>query len=906
VAKNFSNGFLRGARTGDRSQTAQELEDVAQHLRAVKKLAGDARLSGLCGSRFAGVKTDFALLIGTCTFVETVRTRFAGLAPALQALRAALIEGDMVTLDGIRAVAAKPSFQSLRETIQEEAANATRPLRQAVEALDARIAALAALDRQIEAAGLKGKAVRLQQLPSIAAEIVELGCLTNAVNENEAVRRLLGASFAGDRTEVSGLVESMTYVERLLAGSVPAELRAILLTEDLGHKAALLRQHAAAVRQAAAAAEQARMAFGAVADIDWHRFLGGLDPAKALLPDLLDRIASCDADRQGLLDWSALQDLMQTGRRHGLGMLLDGLIDGRRPLINLFAAYEYLVYRSMARDAYKLEGGLLARHSGLHHETLRQRFRDLDREILRLNRRKLSADLMRRPVPYGVCKGKKADYTEQALIQNEVEKSRRHIPIRELARRAGAAIQALKPCFMMSPLSIAQYIPPGTLEFDLLIIDEASQMKPEEAIGAFARAKRVVVVGDPKQLPPTSFFERNLQAPVDEEDEPEEKIANESILDMALAAFRPARTLRWHYRSKHGSLIAFSNRHFYEDQLIVFPTPNHRHPDFGVQYRHVDGVYEAGTNPLEAKAVCEAAIAFMHRHPDRSLAIVTLNQAQRELIREEMERMIAADDKASAYVERWSDSLEPFVVKNLELVQGDERDVVMVGTVYGPDRNGNVMQRFGPINSIHGHRRLNVLFSRAKLQTIMFSSMTADQVRAEQGSSPGVHALKGYLSFAATGMLDGGKIGEREPDSDFEVAVAEQIRAAGCEAVAQVGVAGFFIDIGVKHAAFPHGYLLGIECDGATYHSGKAARDRDRLRQEVLESLGWALHRIWSTDWFRNPAAEVEKLRKRIEAAVREKTATFGADGLDGDEDEDSDDAEPPIRIEERGQTSLF
>jgi very-short-patch-repair endonuclease len=907
AAKEFSNGFLRGPRTGDRSQMAQELDDVAQHIRAVKKLAGDVRLSGLCGSRFAGLATDFALLIGTCAFVETVRTQFAGLAPALQSLRAILIEGDMATLDGIRALAAKPSFRSLTEMVQEEGANTKRPLRQAVDALDARIAGLGALDRQIEATGLKGKALRLQQLPSIAAEIVALGRLTTAVNENADVRRLLGAAFADDQTDVSGLAESMAYVERLLAGGVPAELRAALLTDALAERAALLRRHASALRRAVETAEKTRQAFGAAARIDWHPFLGGLDASKVPVADLLERIDVCNGDRVGLAEWSGLLDLLETGRKHRLGVLLDGLLAERRPLRNLFACYEYLVYRSMARDAYQLEGGLLARHSGIGHESLRQRFRDLDREILQLNRRKLAADLLRRPVPYGIGRGRKAEYTENALLQHEVEKARRHIPIRELVRRAGGAILALKPCFMMSPLSIAQYIPPGTLEFDLLIIDEASQMKPEEAIGAFARAKRVVVVGDPKQLPPTSFFERNLQAPVDEEEEPEETIANESILDMAMAAFRPARTLRWHYRSRHGSLIAFSNRHFYDDQLIVFPTPNHRHPDFGVRYRHVNGVYDAGTNPLEAKAVCEAAVTFMHRYPDRSLAIVTLNQAQRELIREEMERMIAADDKASVYVERWSESLEPFVVKNLELVQGDERDCVYISTVYGPDRNGSVMQRFGPINSVHGHRRLNVLFSRAKLQTVVFSSMTADQVRAEPSSSLGVHALKGYLSYAATGMLDGGKVGDREPDSDFEVAVAEQIRATGCDAVAQVGVAGFFIDLGVKHPAFPHGYLLGIECDGATYHSGKAARDRDRLRQDVLESLGWDLHRIWSTDWFRNPAAEVEKLRKRIEAAIREKTATFGADGLDRDEEENPDDDSGPLMIVDKaGQARLL
>jgi superfamily I DNA and/or RNA helicase len=246
------------------------------------------------------------------------------------------------------------------------------------------------------------------------------------------------------------------------------------------------------------------------------------------------------------VDWASLWDAINTGRKQGLDMIVDAFLEESRPLVGLFDGYQLVVYRSIAREAYALEGALLARHSGLGHEALRNRFRELDREILQLNREKLANELLQCPVPYGISKGRKADLTNAALIHNEVGKARRHIPLRDLMRRAAAAVQALKPCFMMSPMSIAQYIPPGSVEFDLLIIDEASQMKPEEAIGAFARSRRTVVVGDPQQLPPTSFFERNLLASVDEPEEEEEKIANESILDLAMAAFRPARTLRWH------------------------------------------------------------------------------------------------------------------------------------------------------------------------------------------------------------------------------------------------------------------------------------------------------------------------------------------------------------------------
>ena len=217
--------------------------------------------------------------------------------------------------------------------------------------------------------------------------------------------------------------------------------------------------------------------------------------------------------------------------------------------------------------------------------------------------------------------------------------------------------------------------------------------------------------------------------------------------------------------------------------------------------------------------------------------------------------------------------------KNLENVQGDERDVIFISTVYGPERaGGKVMNRFGPITGVAGKRRLNVLFSRAKRQIVTFSSMTAGDIRAEEHGNPGVFMLKRWLEYAKTGKIESGEKTNREPDSEFECFVINQITAMGCEATPQVGVAGYFVDIGVTHPDWPHGFLMGVECDGASYHSSRSARDRDRLRQEVLEGLGWHLYRIWSTDWFNNPAAEAAKLRDHIAARLSElksKAPTF-------------------------------
>lgn len=307
--------------------------------------------------------------------------------------------------------------------------------------------------------------------------------------------------------------------------------------------------------------------------------------------------------------------------------------------------------------------------------------------------------------------------------------------------------------------------------------------------------------------------------------------------------------------------MAFSNREFYDDDLIVFPSPMEANGSQGVASVKVDGVYKARANLAEVEAVCMAAVEHMRTRPDRSLGIATMNQVQRELIALEMDRLAAMHEEVEAYRKRWSDTLERFFVKNLENVQGDERDVIFVSTVFGPSSpGGKVLQRFGPINNASGHRRLNVLFTRAKHHLRLFTSINPNDIAAGPESPRGAQVLKAYLAYAQTGRLEAGMETGREPDSDFEVFVRDRLRVAGYDAVPQVGVAGYFIDLAVRDPRSPATFLLGIECDGASYHSCRSARDRDILRQQVLEELGWTIYRIWSTDWFRDPEGQTSKL----------------------------------------------
>jgi very-short-patch-repair endonuclease len=348
----------------------------------------------------------------------------------------------------------------------------------------------------------------------------------------------------------------------------------------------------------------------------------------------------------------------------------------------------------------------------------------------------------------------------------------------------------------------------------------------------------------------------------------------ESILDIASATYRPSRMLRWHYRSRHGSLIAFSNKEFYRGRLVVFPSPAPISATLGVKLVHVrDGIYQNSQNVTEARRVGDTVIAFLERQPRESLGVVAMNASQRELIEDLLESASKRSDLAHRYIAERARSLEPFFVKNLENVQGDERDVIYISTTYGRSPSGQVFQRFGPINGLTGHRRLNVLFTRARHRVVLFSSMLAEDILTQQSSSWGVRALKGYLHYAQTGILETASFSGRAPDSDFEIEVANAIRERGYDVVAQVGVAGYFIDLAVRPPHKSDAFLLGIECDGKSYHSGLSARDRDRLRQQVLEGLGWHIHRIWSTDWFKQPRIEADRLVAYVEQLLRAEQA---------------------------------
>lgn len=597
---------------------------------------------------------------------------------------------------------------------------------------------------------------------------------------------------------------------------------------------------------------------------------------KTLLSSLRARVDELLAQLPLLSRWVGFQEQVAHCRSLGLDSLLDIALHQPSPLTDLDRCFERR-FAILWLDTVRAESAGLRQFDGRTHEGVISRFRDLDAQHATLARKEVIARVAgRRALAF--------DHTQDAAQQRAMTElirevgKKRHPAIRAIVRRTAPAILAIKPCWLMSPLSISQYIEEAAPIFDVVIFDEASQVCPEDAICAIARGKQLIVVGDNKQLPPTRFFTKTFADDMSEEEEEEESaesMRTESILDECHGANFPEYALKWHYRSQDESLIAFSNRHFYNDALVTFPNPTAQ-PDCGVRWEYVAGAAYNGKskrpNPKETERVVDLVFEYARQgHDLAELGVVALSQAHQNAI------IDAIDDRLKQHPElqAWEQDLHGsgFFVKNLESVQGDEREVVILSVCYGPDSStGRVYRRFGPVGLQGGERRLNVAITRARRQLIVVSSVHAHDL--DQGgelTSVGSRVLRDFLEYAEYGSdvlatqntAATDEVGARF-DSPFEQAVYEALTARGLTLKTQVGCSGYRIDLAVCDLGRPNAYLLGIECDGATYHSSYTARDRDRLRQRQLEHMGWTIHRIWSSDWWRNPQGEVLRVLDKL------------------------------------------
>ena len=668
---------------------------------------------------------------------------------------------------------------------------------------------------------------------------LDAGRVTNAVCQAVEFRSVL----ADLRSEAEDLVRFESATSQLVSASRGGVLDA-------------LKDFLAAEEAAADKARAFALKGGAIAD--------GMS-----VSDLAEGIETLMAQRARLPDWVVWIRESERACAEGLSPLVEaleaGTIEGAAE--EAFERAYATWWLPLAMDA----STALRRFTRRRHENAIAAYRKLDDAAAR----RAPTEVMRRiahglPARHGVPRK-----SELGVLRHQLGLTRPSLSIRALLESLPDTFGKLAPCVLMSPLSVAQYLPAGQASFDVVIFDEASQITTWDAIGAIARARQTIIVGDPKQLPPTNFFGR---ADDEDEDLPEVERDLPSILDeVSVAGVRPYH-LKWHYRSRDEALIAFSNYFYYGGGLVTFPAP--ATGSGALKFHKVNGTYARGhgrVNEVEAKTIAATvkrrltawlAVPEAERH---TLGVITFNAEQQSLILDLLDEMRRGDVRLEWFFA--DDREEPVIVKNLENIQGDERDVMLFSVTFGPDLAGKLTMNFGAINGKGGEKRLNVAITRARRELHVFSSIHSEQIDLARTHAVGVRDLKWFLDYAERGSValpsrDEGSLGPAE--SPFEEAVANALRAKGWEVRTQIGVSGFRVDLGVVHPDYAGSYIAGVECDGAQYHSSATARDRDKVRQAVLEDLGWAILRIWSTDWFRDPAAVTECMHADLDRVLED------------------------------------
>jgi len=585
--------------------------------------------------------------------------------------------------------------------------------------------------------------------------------------------------------------------------------------------------------------------------------------ARMPLEILTQLISSLVADQRTPFQIPKLTQIENGLETAGAGKLVVE-ITSRKPDAKSWPSMFVHAWLSSALDTVSQQDPEVRGFMGSTHSQYVDDFTHLDEERIHL-----ATDRVRRAHGERAIAAMNANPTGEQLIRAEATKMRRHMPLRKVFAQAADVLTAVCPCWMASPLSVSQLLDSGHDYFDFVIFDEASQVLPEDAIPSILRGNKLVVAGDNKQLPPTTFF-----AAADDEEyaADEDAVATEgyeSLLD-AMNAFLNGSYLDWHYRSRDESLISFSNHHIYQDRLVTFPgrggPPAISHvlvkQEFGV-----DGQEESASQ--EVQSVVALVIEHARSSPDQTLGVITMGIRHMSRVQAALDQALEKHVDLAAFFD--PNRGERFFVKNLERVQGDERDAIIISIGYGKDRAGNLPLRFGPLIPEGGRRRLNVAVTRARQKLTVvssFSHLDLDLARVRPGS--GVELLRNYLQYAST---NGKRLGDAEvtgePLNAFEAEVFDCLSAKGLKLIPQMGASRFRIDMVAEHPANPGRYVLAIECDGATYHSSYTARDRDRLRQQQLENLGWRFHRIWSTDWFMRKEDEIQRAQKAFHESVQ-------------------------------------
>ncbi|MGE0190823.1 MAG: DUF3320 domain-containing protein [Planctomycetota bacterium] len=688
------------------------------------------------------------------------------------------------------------------------------------------------------------------------------------VAETSALERAFGASWTGPDADPTPLASARAWIERfhdLLGGAAPTPA---LVAAVGGAEADVLARATHAWPSERQAALSALDALGATVGFDAGPAFG--EPVEPT--DVYELVARLDAAKRSadaLPAWAAWQAARKAVHETGAGTWLTAFeASGARHDV-LVDAWERRTMRAAAEQLLA-EDPVFATFDGRRHEGRIERYVAADRAAHYDARARLAATWAAAIPPFDLAH---VGDSETGLLRREMQKQRRHLAVRTLVDRLPHLLPALKPCWMMSPLSVATFLPPSSDLFDLVVFDEASQIGTEDAIGAIARGKRLVVAGDERQLPPTRFFERVLAL---DEEAPEDGVEDlPSVLEECQAGPLPRLPLRWHYRSLDESLITFSNEHFYDRSLVTFPHPARDATDVGISFVHVaDGVYEGGagrsrTNPVEAATVAARAFELLAERPDESVGIVTFSTPQRDAVLDALDALRA---KTPRFDDRFDPAHpEPVFVKNLESVQGDERDVILFSVGYGPDEDGVFRLHLGPLVAPGGDRRLNVAITRARRQVTVYSSVLPEAIDLDRSPARGVALLKAYLETARRGLAaPPPEIGSATPRAGLAGALVAALREEGAAGEVGVGASALAVDLALADPAHPARYEVAVLTDDGRAAARMPVRDREHGRPAMLERLGWCVRRVWSPDVVRGPASERARLLKALEGACDE------------------------------------
>ncbi|HKO57759.1 MAG TPA: DUF3320 domain-containing protein [Thermoanaerobaculia bacterium] len=875
--------LLRDLRSTLRTDRALSYTDATGFVQKVSKLLSieqwfaDRRTQHVntLGALYAGEGTDWKGLDARLTAMQGLHDRF------VDALQRPIIRGHLVSGD-MTISSTATELQALCEACASRLDDSD--VRRFLPTIDAQSFAhvrdscrttLLPLERFISAAAIVRGKMRVPATTPLTNAVEALADLVVAHEIEQRVRMseehsraLLAHLYAGLDTSFSAIDTALAWAARFRkhCGTNRSLADAACDASSIDRAAVAARSHQERLRDFEAAIGRLREFFPEEVCTSLQQ-----QPLSTV-----EEWARVRADRVGDLgDWLHYSEIVAECAESGLQRFLDSARAARISADNL----EHVLLKVLrVRQLDAIYRGLppLRRFNVADHENLITRFRKLDTALMSIHRRRVQAAVSSRRPDLN-----RAGAGQSRFLRREIAKQRRHAPLRRLFQEAGRIILDLTPCLLMSPLSVATYLAKDAVDFDVAIFDEASQMPIEDAVGTIFRSRQLIVAGDAKQMPPSRFFERSV------DDGGEEDIAEqplESILEDCEAAGMESRPLRWHYRSRHESLIAFSNAEFYDNRLITFPSPSVAPPrGLGVRFEYVaDGVYDRGasrTNRTEARRVAHVVQLHLEQFPNQSLGVIALSTAQAQAIDEEIQNLLNSRPDLDAKL-RTSEG-DPFFVKSLENVQGDERDAMVISIGYAKDASGKLALQFGPVSTDGGERRLNVAFTRARCQMIVVSSIRGGEINVAAVQKRGPKVLRRYLEYAEDGVLpDEMTSALAEPESPFEESVRSVLRDAGYDVDCQVGVSRYRIDLAVRHPSEPGHYLVGIECDGAAYHSSRVARDRDRLRQTVLEQRRWKIYRIWSTDWIRNRRSTVERLLRHLQE-LRERGEVGGlADAL--------------------------